>query len=446
MSTHLIDVSDISLGEEYDGLDVSVVGGTPRDRYMSLLLGVDIESNDIDLVTTGVTPEYMKKRGFKHIMSNDTRKPVFIDSDRREVAVARSEQSSGDEHDAFEMDIISPDIPHKKAMMMDLERRDLTINAIAVNIRNGEVYDPHNGREDIENGIIRHVSEAFSDDPLRVVRAARYASRFGFEIAPETLDMMKKTSDKVRAIPDPRFGLELIKVFKQAESPRRFFDTLSNVGALTKSYPEISALQRVPAGPPKYHKEGDAYEHTMRVVTSMYEQLGNNVNGLLAALFHDVGKPATSPDTLPHHYGHEGKGSDMAKGIHFKYEFVRERRGVIDKAARSHMQLSELSNVNTTTVLKYANMIQNSPLTVEEAVALGKADAEGREPKGEFDIEETEKYLSMAISVNNDIGGIESLNARGYTQEDVDDKIPGERVGNLISQDRAEEFRDRMNN
>lgn len=444
MNVHSIDVSNIELGDEYNGIDTSVVGGYVRDTFMRIALGIPVESNDVDLVVTGVTPEDMLNNGFKHIMSNDTRKPVFIDSHGREVAIARSEKSAGDEHDAFEMDIIAPEVPHKEAMVKDLERRDLTMNAMAVNIRTGKIYDPHNGREDIENGVIRHVSDAFSEDSLRVIRAARYASIYGFDIAPETLQIMKETTDKIRSIPSPRFGLELVKMFKKTDSPRQFFDVLSNINGLSKSYPEIAALERVPAGPSKYHKEGTAYEHTMRVLTSMYEQMGNDVNALLAALFHDVGKAATSEDILPHHYGHDNMGADMANDINLRYEFVRERRGVIKNSARVHMQLGKLSSVNTTTVLKYANMVKESPLTVEQATALGKADAEGREPQGEFDVEETKMYLNTAISVINDIGGFEALNSRGYTQKDINSEIPGERVANLIKQDRAEEFRERL--
>jgi len=435
-----IDVSEITLGDEYDRLDVSVVGGYVRDSYMNR------ESNDVDLVVTGVTSEDMLDKGFKHVMSNDVRKPVFMDSDKREVAIARSEESTGDGHDDFNMDIVSPNLTHKEAMTLDLERRDLTMNAIAVNVRTGEVYDPYDGRKDIDKEVIRHVSDAFKEDPLRVVRAARYSARFGFGIAPETMNIMEETADKVNSIPTPRFGLELIKSFKQAQSPRKFFDILSEVGALSKSYPEIAALKRVPAGPEKHHKEGTAYEHTMRVVESMFEQRGNDINALLAALFHDIGKAATSPDILPHHYGHDKKGAEMSSSINKRYEFVKERHGVINVTARSHMQLGKFESMNATTVLKYASMIRDSPLSVEQASALGFADSQGREPNGDFDIEKSTMFLNTAISVMEDIGGKEALNSRGYTTDDVNDIIPGKRVGNFIKQDRAEEFRKRLNN
>ncbi len=435
-----IDVSNIELGDEYEGIEAFVVGGYTRDTYMGL------NPNDVDIVVTGVTSEDMLERGFNHIMSNDTRKPVFQDSHGREAAIARSEKSTGDKPNSFDMDIISPDISSEKAIKIDLNRRDLTINSIAVNIRTGKIHDPYNGREDIENKSIRHVSDAFKEDPLRVIRAARYAARFNFEIVPETLEIMRNTIDKLPAIPTPRFGLELVKVFKQSDNPRLFFDTLININALSKSYPEVAALDYVPAGPYEYHKEGSAYEHTMRVIQHMHNQIGNDVNGLLAALFHDVGKAATLPQNHPHHYGHEKKGADMANDIYIRYEFNRERRGVLSTSARSHMHLNKLDELNATTVLKYAKMIKNSPLSVENAVALGKADSNGKIPQSSFYKQKPYMYLNTAISVLNDIGGKEALESRGYTVKDVGSKIPGERVNNLIRQDRAEEFRKRIDN
>lgn len=451
MTVTSVNVDDITLGPEYDGLDVSVVGGYVRDTVLGMVRHdfVSNKPSDIDLVVTGVLPEELKERGFHHIMSNDKRKPVFKDSDGREVAIARSEKSTGDNHDDFKMDIISPDIPHNKALRKDLERRDLTINAMAVDVRvDGErvnkLYDPFNGRKDLEEGVIRHVSGAFKEDPLRIIRAARYASRYNFEIADETLEIMSNISSLVSSLPDDRLGLELTKMLSKTKSPRMFFDILLGVGALTKSYPEIAALNRVPAGPEKYHKEGSAYEHTMRVLTSMFVQRGNDVNGLLAALFHDVGKAATNPEKYPHHYKHSKLGEKMAPSIYNRYEFVREKRGIIRDSSRIHMQLNNFDDMNTTTVLKYAKLIHESNLSVEQMLALGLADSEGREPKGEFDKKLMRKYLETAISVIEDIGGSEALSSRDISPEQINKEIPGERVGNLIRQDRAEELRDRL--
>lgn len=443
---------EITLGAEYDGLDVAVVGGYVRDKILSEIEpnAVNSSPSDVDLVVTGVTPDEMKEKGFAHIMSNDTRKPVFVDSEKREVAIARSEKSTGDEHDAFTMDVIPPHVSHSEAMRKDLERRDLTINAMAVDIQvDGEwtnaLYDPFGGVKDLEKGVIRHVSGAFKGDPLRIIRAARYASRYGFTVSDDTLQMMSEMAPLVNALPTDRLGSELVKSFSKSNSPRMFFDILLDVEALKESYPEIAALDRVPSGPEKYHKEGSAYEHTMRVLTVMFERRGNDVNALLSALFHDIGKAATDPDTLPHHYGHANAGAKMATDLYVKYGFIKDRKGIIRDSSRIHMQLNKLDSVNVTTVLKYAKMIDDSPLSVEQMLDLGFADAKGREPNGDFNRDEMKLYIETAISVIHDVGGHEALKSRGLSSDDVGtDELPGEKVGNLIRQDRAEELRFRL--
>lgn len=300
---------DISLGDEYDGLDVSIVGGFCRDVLQ------DQNPNDVDLVVTGVTSEDMNERGFEHIMSADDQQPVFIDSMNREVAIARKEESTGDSHRDFAMNIVDPQLSHQDALNIDLERRDLTINAIAINPDENSIYDPFDGRSDLEDGIIRHINEHFKDDPLRVLRAARYATRFSFDIADETVDIMQETAPKMDHLVGQRFGNELIKTLAQSESPRRYFDILQDVNALQVAYPRIHQLTEVPAGPHEHHKEGSAYEHTMMVLEEMHSRVGNDVNALLAALFHDVGKINTDAEVLPNHYGHEKEGAEMAEGI-----------------------------------------------------------------------------------------------------------------------------------
>jgi len=155
-----LNIDSIEFSDKYDNVSTAIVGGYVRDKFIQKY----VESPDIDLVVTGVNVQDMLDMGFHHIMSNDTRKPVFKDDYGREVAIARSEKSTGDKHDEFEMDIISPDIPHEKALKIDLKRRDLTINAMAIDVQTGELFDPFNGVEDIKNGLIRHVSNAFTED------------------------------------------------------------------------------------------------------------------------------------------------------------------------------------------------------------------------------------------------------------------------------------------
>lgn len=449
------------LSDSYDGLDVAVVGGYTRDYFMGR------NANDTDLVVTGVSPKELVDRGFDYIGAESF--PVFLDQSGREVAIARTEESTGEGHTDFESNAVSPDTPHHEALREDLERRDLTMNAIAVDAHTGEIFDPFDGRADIENRVICHVSSAFADDPLRVYRAARYAARFGFEIMPETRELMADISADLTAqmeeltaegedfhdvyadperdapIPAPRFGLELMKAFKQAENPRRFFDVLKDVGGLKVGYPEVASLQGVPAGPREYHQEGSTYEHTMRVLMEMFDRRGNDEEALLAALSHDFGKAVTD-ETIEgrHHYGHHQYSSQLGERMYNRFEFEREYRGLMGTAARLHDGLGDVSDYTVTTLLDRANQLNDSRLSVEQLVALGEADAAGRTPEGEFDSEEATKLFEEAIAVISEIGGHEALNRRGYDQSDIESEIPGERVGNILRQDRAEALRGRL--
>lgn len=432
-----VDVSDIPLPNEFDELDVVVVGGFVRDQFLGR------ETNDIDLMVTGVSPTELDNReGFRHI--DATSFPVFHDSMGREVAIARTEESTGAGHTDFEMATVPPNVPHEDAVRRDLERRDLTINAIAVDARSGEVHDPFGGRDDLAAGVLRHVSDAFREDPLRVVRAARYAARFGFDIAPETQALMEEVAPQMASLPNDRFGSELIKALRQASEPRRFFDVLSDVGGLEQAFPELAELREVPAGPEEYHGEGDAFEHAMRVLTAMFDRRGNDVNALLAAVAHDVGKAATPDDVLPNHYGHEQRGREITEEMRLRLEFVRERRGVMSAAARTHGILPQLREVGATSLLDIAHIVRDSPLSPAQVAALGGADQEGRVPQGSIDEAFVEERLQTAISVIDEVGGSAALTNRGYSPEDVGENIPGERVQELIRQDRAEELRARF--
>lgn len=430
-------VNNIPLPSQFDGISASVVGGTPRDKAMGR------SSNDIDIVVTGVTSDKLEERGFTHIMSSDNNEnvPVFVDELGREVAIARSEMSTGAGYDEFKMDIVDPSLDHKDALKRDLKRRDLTINAISVDIRTGEVFDPFNGLKDIENGIIRHVSPAFAEDPLRVLRAARYAVRFNFNINNETQNMMKSLSGDISELPDDRFGKELIKVLSQAQNPRRYFDILSEVNALDKAYPNTAELKTVPAGPKNYHQEGSAYEHSMRVLTEMYKLRGNDEKALLSALYHDIGKIETDEETLPHHYKHEKNGKYIAQDIRKNLALSKDYRGVMSFSARVHMNISNIQELNVGTIIDIAEKIRENPLTVEQLADLALSDARGREPQGDVNRSEIIYILNEAIDTTEDIKAEYTLNKRDMSHNDIGAEISGEEFGNLIRQDRIESLR-----
>ncbi|ERJ05108.1 Multifunctional CCA protein [Halorhabdus tiamatea SARL4B] len=425
----------VELPAEFDGLNVAVVGGFVRDRLRN------VETNDIDLMVTEVVPAELKSRDFRPIEGASF--PVFQDTLGREVALARTEESTGDGHTAFEAHAIPADIPHEEAIGRDLERRDLTINAVAVDARTGEIFDPHGGVEDLEAGILRHVSVAFAEDPLRVVRAARFRARTGFEIADETRELMAEVAPDLATIPDDRFGDELVKVLKQAVQPRAFVDVLDDVGALEIAFPEIAALAGVPAGPEGTHEEGDSLEHTLRVLEEMHDRQGNDVPALLAALGHDLGKGETSADELPAHHGHDKRGVPVARSMRSRLGLNRDLRGVMDTAASVHMRLPRVEKMTATAILDLAMDIHVSPLTLEQALDLGEADAKGRQPAGDFQNGPIREQLTVAIEAVETIGGSEAMEKRGIDPTDVGSEIPGERIGNLVRQDRVEAFRDR---
>lgn len=429
---------DIDLPNEFAGLEdrVFVVGGFVRDT----LLGRS--SNDVDLMVAGVSVEEMESRDFQRV--DATSFPVFLDSLGREVALPRTEESTGAGHNDFEMAVISEDVPVEEAVRQDLERRDLTINAMAVNLGDGELFDPFDGQRDLSDGVVRHVSEAFREDPLRVVRAARFAARFDFEIAEETRDMMEDVAPRLADLPDDRFGHELISAFEQANEPRQFFDELDDVGALEFAFPELAALQDVPAGPPEHHSEGDALEHTLRVLDEMHSLRGNDVEGLLAVLGHDLGKVETPDDVLPSHHGHGDRGVDVASEMRSRLGLSRDLRGVMSLASREHMRLHAMDEMGESSVVDLAESVADSDLSVGLMADLQSADAAGREPAGEDLSDLVRCRLGAAVEVVEQIGGAEALESRDMSPADVGSEIPGENVSNLVRQDRVEELRARL--
>lgn len=428
----------IELPNEFDGLGdrVFVVGGFVRDSVLGL------PSDDVDLMVAGVSVDDMESRGFRRV--DATSFPVFLDSLGREVALPRLEQSNGNGHNDFEMVVIDEDVPVEEAVRRDLERRDLTINAMAMNVESGELFDPFDGQQDIEDGVVRHVSEAFREDPLRVVRAARFAARFDFEVAEETRELMAEVAPNMVELPDDRFGAELVKAFKQSDEPARFIEVLRDVGALEIAFPELADLDEVPAGPPEHHDEGSALDHTLLVLEEMHDLRGNDVEALLAALGHDVGKALTPDDVLPSHHGHGDRGADVASEMRSRLGLSRELRGVMRLASREHMRLHAMDVMGESSVVDLAESVADSDLSVDLMADLQSVDAAGRDPASEDLSDLVRRHLGAAVGVVEEIGGAEVLESRDMSPADVGSEIPGERVSNLVRQDRVEELRARL--
>ncbi|HVF64742.1 MAG TPA: multifunctional CCA addition/repair protein [Casimicrobiaceae bacterium] len=266
------------------------VGGSVRDE----LLGRRIA--DRDWVVVGATPETMVASGFRPVGRDF---PVFLHPDtQEEYALARTERKAGIGYRGFAF-FASPEV----TLEDDLKRRDLTINAMA-RADDGTLIDPHGGRRDLEQGVLRHVSEAFAEDPLRVLRVARFAARFGFTVAPPTEKLMRAivASGELQTLAPERVWRELATGLSEA-TPSRMFAVLRDCGALAVLLPEIDALFGVPQ-PPKYHPEIDTGVHVMQAIDfAAARGLATRVR--FAVLAHDLGKAASPSAKLPSHHGHE---------------------------------------------------------------------------------------------------------------------------------------------
>ncbi len=231
---------DVPVGDEFDGFAVFVVGGAVRDAAR----GVDPEDFDLMAVPRpGEVENPVEVLSDRMTMIDpESTIPVFDDSHGREVALPRTEENSGVGHKGFNMSVVPAGTPVNEAVRVDLERRDLRVNALAFNARTGDLFDPHNGLEDLENGVVRHVSEAFREDPLRVVRLARFAPRLHADVAPETEDLARDVAEngQLAHLPVERVTKEFRKVVHQADNPGRFFQVLDSVNALEDTFPVVA--------------------------------------------------------------------------------------------------------------------------------------------------------------------------------------------------------------
>lgn len=277
-------------------MQIYLVGGAVRDQLLGL------SGADRDYVVVGSTPEEMRSLGYQQV-GHDF--PVFLHPEtKEEYALARTERKNGHGYHGFICDF-SPDTTLEE----DLERRDLTVNAIAQD-EHGRIYDPYHGVDDLNAKLLRHVSPAFVEDPLRVLRVARFAARFnylGFKIANETLDLMKEisASGELEALTPERVWTEMHKALL-TPNPEIFIEILHYVGALKVILPEIEQLSGVP-GPARWHPEIDTLVHTMMTLHRISQELNDPI-ARFGMLCHDLGKGLTPKENWPHHKNHHELG------------------------------------------------------------------------------------------------------------------------------------------
>lgn len=353
-------------------MEIYLVGGAVRDQ----LLGLPVK--DRDFLVVGATAEQLLAKGFQQVGADF---PVFLHPEtKEEYALARQERKQGKGYNGFVCDF-SPNV----TLEQDLIRRDLTINAIAQD-ESGKIFDPYGGVQDLENRVLRHISPAFSEDPLRVLRVARFAARFytfGFTIAAETLDLMRELSNsgELENLTAERVWLETEKAFGE-ESPHIYFTVLRQVGALKVLFPEVDKLFGVPQ-PPQHHPEIDSGAHTLMVLEQakrLAKKAENHTALLFSALCHDLGKGLTPADILPHHYGHEAKGIQPTRELANRLKIPTDIKDFALLVTEYHTHCHKMAELRPETVIKLFNALDvwRKPKRFFDFLLACEADARGR--------------------------------------------------------------------
>ncbi|MFP2507709.1 multifunctional CCA addition/repair protein [Buttiauxella gaviniae] len=349
-------------------MKIYLVGGAVRDGLLRLPV------KDKDWVVVGATPQEMLDAGYQQVGKDF---PVFLHpKSREEYALARTERKSGQGYTGFTC-YAAPDV----TLEQDLLRRDLTINAIAQD-EHGEFIDPYNGRADIEKRLLRHVSPAFNEDPLRVLRVARFAARYAhlnFQIAPETQALMfaMAANGELEHLTPERVWKETENALT-SRNPQVYFDVLRKCGALKVLFPEIDALFGVPA-PEKWHPEIDTGIHVLMTL-AIAAQLSPDVDVRFATLCHDLGKGLTPKEFWPRHHGHGPAGVKLVERLCQRMRVPNEIRDLAKLVAEYHDLIHTISILQPKTIIKLFDAIDawRKPQRVEQVALTSEADARGR--------------------------------------------------------------------
>jgi tRNA nucleotidyltransferase (CCA-adding enzyme) len=396
-----------------------LVGGAVRDGLLNLPI------KDKDWVVVGASPGQMLELGFEQVGRDF---PVFLHpKSHEEYALARTERKSGSGYTGF-VCYSAPDV----TLEQDLARRDLTINAIAQD-NDGHYYDPYGGREDLQQRLLRHVSSAFSEDPLRVLRVARFAARYAhldFRIASETLALMKSMAESGELA-----HLTAERVWKETESalltrnPQVFFQVLRDCGALAVLFPELDNLYGVPA-PAKWHPEIDTGIHTLMTL-EMAAKLSPDLEIRFATLFHDVGKALTPPEKWPSHHGHGPAGVPLVAALCERLRVPNTLRDLALLVTEFHDLVHTVQNQPATTLVALFDRLDawRKPQRVEQIALTSEADARGRTgfennayPQGD--------YLREAWKVVQSVSTREVV-AAGFKGVEVREELTRRRVAAL---------------
>jgi len=392
-----------------------LVGGAVRDRLLGLPHG------DNDWVVVGETQASMEAAGFRAVGRDF---PVFLDPDTgEEHALARTERKSGRGYRGFVVDA-DPDV----TLEDDLQRRDFTINAIAQD-EHGTLVDPYGGARDVQARVLRHVGPAFAEDPLRVLRAARFMARFaslGFTVAPETMALMREmaASGELAELTAERVWQETRRALTYA-TPSAFLRTLHDAGALAVVLPEVDALYGVPQRA-EYHPEVDTGVH-VELVCDMAAQLapGDDLIGF-AAMTHDLGKALTPADVLPKHLGHEHAGLKPLRALCDRLKVPTEYRQLAEAACREHLNVHRFGELRASTVYELLARCDGfrKPARIAQMAIVCEADKRGRAGLQDVPYPQGEA-LKAALAA-----------AMGVRAEDVARGLSGPEVGEAMKKAR----------
>ena len=401
-------------------MKIYLVGGAVRDQLLNLPV------KDRDWLVVGATPETLLQQGYQQVGKDF---PVFLHPDtHEEYALARTERKSGSGYTGFTC-YAAPDV----TLEDDLQRRDLTINAIAYSAK-GEYIDPYHGIDDIHAKLLRHVSDAFSEDPLRVLRVARFAARFaplGFTIAPETMSLMQEmtNSGELNALTAERVWKETEKAL-HSQAPQVYFEILHQCGALKILFPEINALFGVPA-PKKWHPEIDTGIHTMMVL-AMASRLTDDIAVRFSALCHDLGKGVTPVENWPHHHGHGPAGVPLVEALCQRYRIPNQIRDLAKLAAKYHDHLHRIEKMRPSKIIRLFDAIDawRKPERIDQLAIISEADARGRQgaenlpyPQGIF--------FRQAFKIANQVD-VKSIVSRGLKGSAIREALTKQREVAII--------------
>ena len=392
---------------------VFLVGGAVRDHVLGR------EVRDRDFVVVGLTSEDMISRGFAPVGKDF---PVFLDpTNNEEYALARQERKTAPGYHGFSVECVGVTLEE------DLARRDLTMNAMAMDSL-GRIIDPFGGQADLAAGVLRHVSDAFAEDPVRVLRVARLSARFGFVVHDDTLELMRRMvgNGEVDHLVAERVWMEWSKACSDP-TPSRFLSVLRDCGALARVLPEVDALYGVPQNA-TYHPEIDTGIHTEMVCDVVAAIAPGNVRVAFAALTHDLGKALTPSDEWPKHLGHETGGLEPLEGLIKRWKVPTDAAQLAKAVCAHHLTAHQAQDVRTGTLLRLLESVDGlrNAQRWEEFILACMADKRGRLGMTNDDYPQADLLRAVRVAARGVSG--QAFADRGLPVDQIKEEIYRERL------------------